>query len=67
MKNLTWGIIVVLATFLSGVTGFMISSHTGIEPGFEQTAESGGYGSAGEKDSDAGEDILNLYKTLKSE
>jgi len=39
-----WFAIVVVATVLGFLAGYMLSSRTGVEPGYFLTAEAGGYG-----------------------
>lgn len=44
MKNQLWILIVVVAFFLSALVGYNISLGTGVEPGYFEAPEAGGYG-----------------------
>ncbi len=48
MKTGLWVSIVVVASLLGFLLGYNISSYTGVEPGYFETAEAGGYGAATE-------------------
>ena len=44
MKHQLWVLIVIVAFFLSALVGYNISLETGVEPGFFEAPEAGGYG-----------------------
>lgn len=46
MRTALWVMIVVVASVCAGLLGYAISSRTGVEPGYFEAAEAGGYGAA---------------------
>ena len=64
-----WFAIVGAAFILSYLLGYVVSSKTGVEPGFFEKAEAGGYGVAAEKPAAAGldKDLQEYYSTLTDE
>lgn len=58
-----WSVIVLVATLCGFAAGYAISLRTGIEPGYFEAAEAGGYGVAptGPKISD---DLKKYYEGL---
>ena len=69
MKTKLWIAIVGVASILGYLLGFAVSDHTGVEPGFFEIAESGGYGVVAEKKSaeGIGSDVQDYYKSLTQE
>ena len=70
MRNALWMLIVVVASVLSGLLGYATSSRTGVEPGYFEAAEAGGYGAAaGEGGGAEGMDqeLQEYYENLKAE
>jgi hypothetical protein len=67
-----WVLIVVVASVLAGLLGYATSSQTGVEPGYFEAAEAGGYGAAsGDGDGDGAEgmdqELQEYYENLKAE
>ena len=59
--------LVAVGTMLGFLLGFNVSSNTGVEPGFFETAEAGGYGagSGGSKATEGlSEDLADYYNDL---
>ena len=61
-----WLALVLSIIVLSYLLGFVISSRTGVEPGFFEQPEAAGYGAATEKKSVQGldENLQDYYKDL---
>jgi hypothetical protein len=68
-RSSLWFAIVGAAFILSYLLGYVVSSKTGVEPGFFERAEAGGYGVTTEKSEAAGldKDLQDYYKTLTDE
>ena len=71
VRTAMWMLTVITASVLSSLLGYYASSKTGIEPGYFETAEAGGYGSAG-SEGDAGavgidDEMKDYYKNLSTE
>lgn len=66
MKTGLWLSIVAVAGLLSYSVGFVISKQTGVEPGFFEKAESGGYGVSADSSVGGGvsADMQDHYKQL---
>ena len=47
MKNNLWVLITLVTTLLGFLAGYIISSSTGVEPGFFEAVETGSYGGGG--------------------
>ncbi len=64
-----WFAIVAAAFILSYMLGYVVSAKTGVEPGFFERPEAGGYGVAAEASAAPGldEDLQNYYKNLAAE
>ena len=64
-----WFAIVGATFILSYLLGYVVSSKTGVEPGFFEKAEAGGYGVTTEKSAAAGLDknLQDYYSTLTEE
>lgn len=61
---------VVLASGLAAFLGYAVSSKTGVEPGYFEAAETGGYGGSAGGGGEAVEiddEMRDYYKTLKVE
>ena len=70
MRTSLWVSIVIVATVCAGLLGYAISSRTGVEPGYFEAAEAGGYGAAaGEGGGAEGMDkeMQEYYENLKAE
>jgi hypothetical protein len=48
MKNQLWILIVVASFSLASLIGYSISSSTGVEPGYFEAPDAGGYGASAE-------------------
>ena len=44
MRTVLWVLSVVMGSILAGLLGYATSSQTGVEPGYFEAAEAGGYG-----------------------
>jgi len=66
VKTRIWLALVLSVTVLSYLLGFIISSKTGVEPGFFEQPEAGGYGATTEKKAVQGldEELQDYYKDL---
>lgn len=69
MKTGLWVSIVMVAGLLGFSLGYNISSYTGVEPGYFETAEAGGYGAATEATATEGisKEYQDYYKELEEE
>lgn len=47
MKQLLWIVITLVAGVLGFLSGYSVSSYTGVEPGFFAAVETGSYGGGG--------------------
>lgn len=70
MRTALWVMIVVVASVCASLLGYAISSQTGVEPGYFEAAEAGGYGAgagegAGVQDLDP--ELQKYYESLKTE
>lgn len=59
-----WVAIVLVSTLFGFVLGYHVSSRTGVEPGYFDAPEAGGYGAAPSAAPKAGEDIRKYYEEL---
>lgn len=61
--------IVIVATVCAGLLGYAVSSQTGVEPGYFEAAEAGGYGAAASSGGAEGMDqeLQEYYKSLQTE
>lgn len=67
MKNSIFVALVGVGTILGFLLGYNISSETGVEPGFFETAEAGGYGAAAsvtKTPEGLSEDLAEYYSDL---
>jgi hypothetical protein len=64
-----WFAIVATAFILSYMLGYVVSAKTGVEPGFFERPEAGGYGVAAETSAAPGldENLQDYYKNLTAE
>jgi hypothetical protein len=71
LRTALWVMIVIVATVCAGLFGYAVSSQTGVEPGYFEAAEAGGYGAgAGGGDSGAegmDQELQEYYKSLQTE
>ena len=63
-----WLSIVATACILSFLLGYVVSAKTGVEPGFFERPEAGGYGVSAEKSgpSDLDKDLQEYYNDLNN-
>ena len=59
-----WVAIVFFATVLGFIVGYGVSSRTGVEPGYFDAPEAGGYGVAPSAGPKMGEDMRKYYEEL---
>jgi len=66
MKSQFWVLIVVVGCVLASLIGYSISSSTGVEPGYFEAPDAGGYGASSEAAAPEGIDseMQDYYKTL---
>ena len=64
LKNQLWVLIVIVAFFLTVLVGYNISAATGVEPGYFEAPEAGGYGAGVEAAAPEGisDDMQNYYQ-----
>lgn len=67
MKRSLLIMILVVVGFFGFLIGYMVSSSTGIQPGYFEAAEAGGYGGGDEVGAGLGEEIKDYYKDLYKE
>lgn len=70
MRTALWVMIVVVASVCASLLGYAVSSQTGVEPGYFEAAEAGGYGAgAGEGGGaqDLDPELQKYYESLKTE
>ena len=70
MRTALWVLTFVVASLLAGLAGYAMSSRTGVEPGYFEAAEAGGYGApAGDGNGAEGmdQDLQEYYENLKME
>lgn len=59
-----WVAIALVAALLGFIIGYGVSAHTGVEPGYFQAAEAGGYGVAPSAKPKASEELQKYYENL---
>jgi hypothetical protein len=65
MKTAYWVTLIVLVWLGSFAAGFAASSATGVQPGYFEAAEAGGYGSSGDATIEGmSKDVQDYYKDL---
>lgn len=66
MKNNLWSLVVMACAFLTFFVGWNISVGTGVEPGFFEAPEAGGYGAGAESKAPEGvsEEMQKYYQEL---
>lgn len=70
MRTAIWVMIVVVASVCAGLLGYATSSKTGVEPGYFEAAEAGGYGAAAGGGGGAeglDPELQKYYESLKAE
>lgn len=70
MRTILWALTVVVATIFAGLLGYATSSQTGVEPGYFEAAEAGGYGAPAVDGSGAeglDQELQEYYKSLQAE
>ena len=70
MRTVLWVLTVVVASVCAGLLGYATSSQTGVEPGYFEAAEAGGYGapaSGGGGAEGLDEELQEYYKSLETE
>lgn len=69
VRTRLWLAIAITTSLLAYLLGYVISSKTGVEPGFFEQPEAGGYGVAAEKPAAAGleKDVQDYYSDLVNE
>ena len=70
MRTALWVLTVVVASVCAGLLGYAMSSRTGVEPGYFEAAEAGGYGAPAAEDSGAegmDQELQEYYKNLQTE
>ena len=69
MKSQLGVMIVVVSCLLAGVVGYSISSSTGVEPGYFEAPDAGGYGASAEAGAPEGisSDLQDYYNNLTEE
>ena len=66
MNNRLWTIIVTLSFLLASLVGYNTSLGTGVEPGYFEAPDAGGYGAGAESAAPAGisDEMQDYYKDL---
>lgn len=66
MKNQLWAMIIVISSLLGFFVGWTTSSGTGVEPGYFEAPEAGGYGAGTDSSTPEGvsEELQEYYKDL---
>lgn len=66
MQKSIFSLLVLVVTLVFGLVGFNISTGTGVEPGFFEIAEAGGYGAGVDSKAPEGlsEDLADYYSDL---
>lgn len=66
MNNQIWTAVVACGFLLAFLAGYNISIGTGVEPGYFEAPEAGGYGAGAESKAPAGisEEMQDYYKEL---
>ncbi|MEN8198327.1 MAG: hypothetical protein ABFS30_17795 [Pseudomonadota bacterium] len=71
MRTALWVMIVVVASVCAGLLGYATSSQTGVEPGYFEAAEAGGYGAPAAEGGGGAEgmdqELQEYYKSLQTE
>ncbi|MFV1993230.1 MAG: hypothetical protein ACC635_04935 [Acidiferrobacterales bacterium] len=69
MKNKIWALIALLTGLLGFLAGYVMSSSTGIEPGFFEAVETGSYGGGGGEETTEGvsAEDQEYYRKLQEE
>ena len=70
MRTALWVSIIVVASDFRGLLGYALSARTGVEPGYFEAAEAGGYGAAPAEAGGAegfDQELQEYYENLKTE
>ncbi len=70
MRTGLWVVTVFLTGVVTGLLGYAMSSRTGVEPGYFEAAETGGYGAKAAEGGGAegiSDDLQEYYENLKME
>jgi hypothetical protein len=69
MKSQLGVMIVIVSCLLAAVVGYSISSSTGVEPGYFEAPDAGGYGASAEAGAPEGisSDLQDYYNSLTEE
>lgn len=70
MRTALWVMIVIVSTVCAGLLGYAVSSQTGVEPGYFEAAEAGGYGASASEGGGAegmDQELQEYYKSLQTE
>lgn len=69
MRTNLWILITIAATLLGFLMGYSLSNYTGVEPGYFEIAEAGGYGAGAEGTTTEGisAEDQDYYKDLAEE
>ena len=71
MRTALWVLTVVVGSVLAGLLGYATSSRTGVEPGYFEAAEAGGYGAPAGGEGGGAEELdpalQEYYENLKVE
>lgn len=70
MRTTLWVMIVIVATVCASLLGYAVSSQTGVEPGYFEAAEAGGYGAGAGGGGEAegiDQELQEYYKSLQTE
>lgn len=64
MKNRYWVLVTIAAWLFAFATGYKASSSTGIQPGYFEAAEAGGYGGGSDTVEGISTEVQDYYKDL---
>ncbi len=66
MKNQLWVLIVLVSGLLGTLIGYSVSSGTGVEPGYFEAPDAGGYGASAEGEAPEGisSEVQDYYNNL---
>ena len=68
MKGIQWTVTFMVVAIFSFYGGYILSAHTGTEPGYFDAVEAAGYGGGGdEKIEGVSEEMANYYQDLLKE
>lgn len=67
MRTSLWIVLAVIAGLLGFLGGYKLSYSTGVQPGYFEAAEAGGYGGGGDKVEGLDKATVDYYKSLQKE